>query len=220
MRAKEFSARELTQSFVDRVAASEKLNAYILQTPERALEAADQSDARLGSDDARPLEGLPIGVKDLFCTNGVRTTACSNILGDFTPTYESKVTENLWADGALMLGKLNNDEFAMGSSNETSAYGACLNPGARMMGNRWCPAGLQVALRRRWPRGSVWRQQLPIRAVYPPACRADRHGGAEANLWAVFALGYCCLCFFAGSGWAHYAYGARQRHHADQHGRT
>ena len=77
LRAKEFSARELTQSFVDRVAASEKLNAYILQTPERALEAADQSDARLGTDDARPLEGLPIGVKDLFCTNGVRTTACS-----------------------------------------------------------------------------------------------------------------------------------------------
>ena len=71
LRAKEFSARELTQSFVDRVAASEKLNAYILQTPERALEAADQSDARLGSDGARPLEGLPIGVKDLFCTNGV-----------------------------------------------------------------------------------------------------------------------------------------------------
>ncbi|MEC7594806.1 MAG: amidase, partial [Pseudomonadota bacterium] len=128
LRAKKFSARELTQSFVDRVAASEKLNAYILQTPERALEAADQSDARLGTDDARPLEGLPIGVKDLFCTNGVRTTACSNILGDFTPTYESKVTENLWADGALMLGKLNNDEFAMGSSNETSAFGVCINP--------------------------------------------------------------------------------------------
>ncbi|HAL85117.1 MAG TPA: Asp-tRNA(Asn)/Glu-tRNA(Gln) amidotransferase GatCAB subunit A, partial [Rhodobiaceae bacterium] len=109
LRAKEFSSRELTQSFIDRVAASEKLNAYILTTPDGALEAADQSDARLGTDDARALEGLPIGVKDLFCTRGVRTTACSNILGDFTPTYESKVTENLWADGALMLGKLNND---------------------------------------------------------------------------------------------------------------
>ena len=141
LRAKEFSARELTQSFIDRVAASEKLNAYILQTPERALEAAEQADARLGTGDARPLEGLPIGVKDLFCTSGVRTTACSNILGDFTPTYESKVTENLWADGALMLGKLNNDEFAMGSSNETSAYGACLNPWRADDGEPLVPGG-------------------------------------------------------------------------------
>ena len=141
LRAKEFTARELTQSFVDRVAASEKLNAYILQTPEHALEAAERSDARLGADDARPLEGLPLGVKDLFCTRGVRTTACSNILGDFTPPYESKVTENLWADGALMLGKLNNDEFAMGSSNETSAYGACLNPWRTDAGEALVPGG-------------------------------------------------------------------------------
>ena len=128
LRAKSFSAQELTRSFIDRVAASDKLNAYILATPELALEAATRSDKRLADGDARPLEGLPIGVKDLFCTSGVRTTACSDILGDFTPTYESKVTENLWQDGALMLGKLNNDEFAMGSSNETSAFGPCINP--------------------------------------------------------------------------------------------
>ena len=96
LRAKSFSAQELTRSFIDRVAASDKLNAYILATPELALEAATRSDKRLADADPRPLEGLPIGVKDLFCTSGVRTTACSDILGDFTPTYESKVTENLW----------------------------------------------------------------------------------------------------------------------------
>lgn len=125
---KEFSAVELTQAHIDRVAASCVLNAYVLETPEKALEMAAESDARIAAGEARPLEGLPIGVKDLFCTKGVRTTACSNILGDFTPPYESTVTQNLWNDGAVMLGKLNNDEFAMGSSNETSRFGAAVNP--------------------------------------------------------------------------------------------
>jgi len=125
---KEFSATELTQAHIDRVAASSALNAYVLETPEKALEMAAESDAKIAAGEARPLEGLPIGVKDLFCTKGVRTTACSNILGDFTPPYESTVTQNLWNDGAVMLGKLNNDEFAMGSSNETSRFGAAVNP--------------------------------------------------------------------------------------------
>ena len=87
---------------------------------------------------ARPLEGLPLGIKDLYCTKGVRTTACSNILGEFTPTYESTVTQNLWDAGAVMLGKLNNDEFAMGSSNETSRFGPVVNP--------WRRKGSNVAL--------------------------------------------------------------------------
>ena len=193
LRAKEFSSREITQSFIDRMAASEKLNAYILQTPETALEAADQSDARIGADDARPMEGLPIGVKDLFCTNGVRTTACSNILGDFTPTYESKVTENLWADGALMLGKLYNVVLAMGSSNDTSAYGACLNPWRADDGEPLVPGGSSVALRRRWPRGSVWRDSYRYRRVYPPACRADGTVGLKptygrCSRWGIVAF--------------------------------
>ncbi len=125
---KEFSALELTQAHIDRVSASSALNAYVLETPEKALAMAADSDKRIAAGEARPLEGLPIGVKDLFCTKDVRTTACSNILGDFIPPYESTVTQNLWADGAVMLGKLNNDEFAMGSSNETSRFGPTVNP--------------------------------------------------------------------------------------------
>ena len=128
LRDKQFSARELTQAHIERVEAADKLNAYVLQTPEKALEMADASDAKIAQGEARPLEGIPLGIKDLFCTKGVRTTACSNILAEFTPPYESTVTGNLWADGAVMLGKLNNDEFAMGSSNETSRFGAVINP--------------------------------------------------------------------------------------------
>ena len=126
--AKEFTSVELTEAHLAAAKASDKLNAYVTLTPDVALEMAAASDARIAKGEAGPLEGLPLGVKDLFCTEGVRTTACSNILDDFTPTYESTVTANLWADGAVMLGKLNNDEFAMGSSNETSRFGPCVNP--------------------------------------------------------------------------------------------
>ena len=104
------------------------LNAFVLETPDQALEMARASDARRARGEAGPLDGAPLGIKDLFCTKGVRSTACSNILGDFIPTYESTVTANLWRDGAVMLGKLNMDEFAMGSSNETSAFGPVVNP--------------------------------------------------------------------------------------------
>lgn len=126
--AKEITSVELTEAHLEAAKASEKLNAYVTLTPDVALEMAAASDARIAEGEAGPLEGLPLGVKDLFCTDGVRTTACSNILDEFTPTYESTVTSNLWADGAVMLGKLNNDEFAMGSSNETSRFGPCVNP--------------------------------------------------------------------------------------------
>ena len=138
---KEFSATELTQAHIDRVAAADALNAYVLKTPEKALQMAEESDAKIAAGEARPLEGLPIGVKDLFCTKNVRTTACSHILGDFIPPYESTVTANLWADGAVMLGKLNNDEFAMGSSNETSRFGAVNNPYQGANGENLVPGG-------------------------------------------------------------------------------
>lgn len=126
--AKEITSVELTEAHLAAAKASDKLNAYVTLTPDVALKMAAASDARIEKGEAGPLEGIPLGVKDLFCTDGVRTTACSNILDDFTPTYESTVTANLWADGAVMLGKLNNDEFAMGSSNETSRFGPCINP--------------------------------------------------------------------------------------------
>ncbi|MBP6878813.1 MAG: Asp-tRNA(Asn)/Glu-tRNA(Gln) amidotransferase subunit GatA [Phenylobacterium sp.] len=125
---KSFSSEELTQAHVDAVAAAKPLNAYILETPEKAIEMAKASDARRAKGEAGALDGAPLGIKDLFCTEGVRSTACSNILGNFVPTYESTVTANLWRDGAVMLGKLNLDEFAMGSSNETSAFGPVVNP--------------------------------------------------------------------------------------------
>lgn len=135
--AKSFTSRELTQAFIDAIEASnETLNAYVVKTPEKALQMADAADARIAAGDARMLEGAPLGIKDLYCTKGVRTTACSNILGEFTPTYESTVTQQLWDAGAVMLGKLNMDEFAMGSSNETSRFGPPSNPWRRNGSNQ------------------------------------------------------------------------------------
>jgi aspartyl-tRNA(Asn)/glutamyl-tRNA(Gln) amidotransferase subunit A len=128
---KSFTALELTDAHLAAIEKARALNAYVLETPERARVQARVADAKLARGDAGPLAGLPLGVKDLFATEGVRTTACSKILGNFIPPYESTVTAQLWRDGAVMLGKLNNDEFAMGSSNETSAFGPVVNPWRR-----------------------------------------------------------------------------------------
>jgi aspartyl-tRNA(Asn)/glutamyl-tRNA(Gln) amidotransferase subunit A len=133
--AKAFSSEELTKAHVEAVEAARALNAYVLETPERALAMAKASDARRAKGAAGPLDGAPLGIKDLFCTEGVRSTAGSKIIGAFTPAYESTVTANLWRDGAVMLGKLNMDEFAMGSSNETSAWGPVVNPWRTSGGN-------------------------------------------------------------------------------------
>jgi len=124
---KEIRAIELAEAYIAAIEASD-LGAYVLPTPERALQMAAASDERLARGEGRPLEGIPLGIKDLFCTEGVRTTACSKILDGFVPTYESTVTRNLWDAGAVLLGKLNMDEFAMGSSNENSAFGPVKNP--------------------------------------------------------------------------------------------
>src|SRR5690606_3418292 len=130
--AKDFTALELTEAYLGAInEANDKLNAYVAVTADKAREMAKASDQRLAHDGARPLEGVPIGVKDLFATEGVHTQAASHILDGFKPRYESTVTANLWNDGAVMLGKLNMDEFAMGSSNETSYYGPVVNPWRR-----------------------------------------------------------------------------------------
>lgn len=129
--AKEITAQELTQAYVGAIEAARPLNAYVLETADKAIEMAKASDARLQKGEGGALEGVPLGIKDLFCTKDVRTTACSHILDGYVPAYESTVTANLWADGAVLLGKLNNDEFAMGSSNETSYEGAVVNPWRR-----------------------------------------------------------------------------------------
>ncbi len=138
LRAKAFSAKELTQAHVAAVEAARSLNAFIVETPEHALAAAEAADVALARGEAKPLAGIPLGIKDLFATAGVQTTAASKILEGFVPTYESTITARLFADGAGMLGKLNMDQFAMGSSNETSAFGNVISP--------WRPPGSNAAL--------------------------------------------------------------------------
>ncbi|MDH2328418.1 Asp-tRNA(Asn)/Glu-tRNA(Gln) amidotransferase subunit GatA [Cereibacter sp. SYSU M97828] len=128
LRKREITAVELTEACLAAAGASAKLNAFVHHTPDLALEMAKAADARLASGDAPSMCGIPLGIKDLFCTRGVPSQAASNILSGFTPEYESTVTTKLFADGAVMLGKLNMDEFAMGSSNENSAYGPAINP--------------------------------------------------------------------------------------------
>ena len=131
--SKKVSAVELTKAHIEAIEKARGLNAYIVETPEKALDMAKASDARIASGKVGPLEGLPLGIKDLYATDGVHMQACSHILDGFKPPYESTVTSQLWRDGAVMLGKLNMDEFAMGSSNETSYYGPVASP--------WLPPG-------------------------------------------------------------------------------
>src|ERR1700683_215087 len=131
LRRRECSATELTDAYIAAIEKARVLNAFVLEAPDRARVMAQEADARLAKGEGRLLEGLPLGVKDLFCTKDLRTTACSKILENFVPTYESTVTANLWRDGAVLLGKLNNDEFAMGSSNETSYFGPVVSPWRR-----------------------------------------------------------------------------------------
>ena len=135
LRKKEFSALELTEAYIAAVEKARVLNAYIVETPDKARAMAKASDAKLAKGEGGALEGIPLGIKDLYATKGIHTQACSHILDGFKPTYESTVTANLWRDGAVMLGKLNMDEFAMGSSNETSYYGNVINPWRRKNSN-------------------------------------------------------------------------------------
>ncbi len=125
---KKFTPTDVTKAYLSNMEKARTLNAYVLETPEHALAMAKASDGRLQSGKAGALEGIPLGIKDLFCTKGVRSTACSGILYNFVPQYESTITSQLWRDGAVMLGKLNNDDCAMGSSNETSCFGPVINP--------------------------------------------------------------------------------------------
>lgn len=129
--SKSFTAAELTDAHLAAIEAARVLNAYVLETPDRAREMAKAADEKIAKGEGGPLAGIPLGIKDLFATRDIRTTACSKILGNFIPPYESTVTSQLWRDGAVLLGKLNNDEFAMGSSNETSHFGPVTNPWRR-----------------------------------------------------------------------------------------
>ena len=135
LKAREFSALELTEAYITAIDKAKILNAYVAETPDQARAMAKTSDAKLAKGEGGALEGIPLGIKDLFATKGVHTQACSHILDGFKPGYESTVTQNLWDAGAVMLGKLNMDEFAMGSSNETSYYGGVTNPWRRNNSN-------------------------------------------------------------------------------------
>jgi aspartyl-tRNA(Asn)/glutamyl-tRNA(Gln) amidotransferase subunit A len=142
LRAKEITSTELTNAYLEAAnAANGSLNAYVAMTDDLALEQAKTSDAKLAQGEGGDLEGIPLGIKDLFATKGVHTQACSHILDGFEPRYESTVTQNLFDDGAVMIGKLNMDEFAMGSSNETSYYGAVTNPWRAGDGMKLVPGG-------------------------------------------------------------------------------
>lgn len=128
LKEKKFSAVELTKEYLNKMESCRELNAYVQETPEKALEQAKAADEKYKNGTNGALEGIPLGIKDLFCTRGIRTTACSHILDGFVPPYESTVTQKLLDAGAVFLGKLNMDEFAMGGSNETSFYGPAVNP--------------------------------------------------------------------------------------------
>ncbi len=150
LKARTLSSVELTRAHLDAIERAKGLNAFIAVTAEKAAGMAKASDARLARGEGGPLEGLPIGVKDLYATEGVHTQACSHILDGFRPPYESTVTANLWRDGAVMLGKLNMDEFAMGSSNETSYYGPVASP---WRPPNWSAGQARAALADRGKRG-------------------------------------------------------------------
>ena len=166
--AKELTSVELTDAYLDAIGnANDTLNAYITVTADQAREMAKASDERRGQGTVGALEGIPLGIKDLFGTKGVHTQACSHILDAFKPEYESTVSQNLWDDGAVMLGKLNMDEFAMGSSNETSYYGAVKNP--------WREAGSNTAL---VPGGSSGGSAAAVAALLCAGATATDTGGS------------------------------------------
>ena len=176
-----FSAVEVAEAFNAAVDGADALNAFIVKTPEKALDAARATDARRAAGDTLgAMAGVPIGMKDLFCTEGVQTTAASHMLEGFVPTYESTVSAKLWAAGAGMLGKLNLDQFAMGSSNETSYFGNVISPWRR---SRFSPSpsasasggGDNAALA---PGGSSGGSSTAIAARLCPAATGTDTGGS------------------------------------------
>ena len=167
-RKDDFSAHEMTNAFNSAIASGRTLNAFIVETPEHAIAAAEAADRGRASGEFGPLSGVPLGIKDLFCTEGYQTTAASHILEGFTPTYESTVSARLFAAGAGMLGKLNMDQFAMGSSNETSAFGNVISPWRRRDGGNAALA----------PGGSSGGSSAAIAGRLVPAATGTDTGGS------------------------------------------
>jgi len=168
--AKDFTAVELTEAHLRALEAIRPFNAYLAETPDQALAAARASDTRRAQGQAGAMDGLPIAIKDLYCTKGVPTTAASRILEGFRPPYESTVTAQLWAAGAVMLGKVNLDEFAMGSANVTSAYGPVISP--------WSPGAPGQWSRRLVPGGSSGGSAAAVAAGAAMAATGTDTGGS------------------------------------------
>src|SRR5258708_8145344 len=164
---KSFTSVERAEGHLKAIEEARALNAFVKETPDQARAMAREADAQIGKGAGGPLAGIPLGIKDLFATKDVRTTACSKILGNFVPPYESTITSQLWRDGAVMLGKLNNDEFAMGSSNETSCFGPVVNP--------WRRAGSNTTL---VPGGSSGGSASAVAAMLCMGATATDTGGS------------------------------------------
>jgi aspartyl-tRNA(Asn)/glutamyl-tRNA(Gln) amidotransferase subunit A len=207
------SAPRSRPAFNANVAAAKALNAFIVETPEKALAAADAADADRAAGTLKPLSGVPIGMKDLFCTEGVQTTAASHMFEGFVPPYESTVSGKLWDAGAGMLGKLNLDQFAMGSSNETSYFGNVISPWKRR-GWRQCGAGAGRFVGRQFvgdrgaalPRGDRHRH----RRFDPPACQPSSAFRASSRPMAAARAGGRRVRLVARSGRADGARRPRQ----------
>ena len=201
LRAGDITSVELTEACLTATEAGRPLNAVVHETSELAREQAKAADAKIAAGDAPGMCGIPIGIKDLFCTKGVASQAGSAILNGFKPEYESTVSSQLFDAGAVMIGKLNMDEFAMGSSNETSTYGNVINPWRGANGSDLTPGGSSggsaaavaadlclaaTGYRHRW--------------IDPATGGVRWHHRVEADLWPVFALGHCGLCQLARPG--------------------
>ena len=213
LKRKEFSATELARAHLPASRLrTRRLTPMCCRRPNARSRWRRRATSASRRAQAGALEGIPLGIKDLFATKGVRTTACSHILDGFTPTYESTVTANLWAAGAVMLGKLNNDEFAMGSSNETSYYGPVVNP--------WRREGLDAEARARRVVGRLigggggaalhGGHRDRHRRLDPPARGVHRHRRHQADLRALLALGHRRLRLLARPGGADRADRARR----------
>src|SRR6266436_3840542 len=176
--SKSFTSQELTDAHLQAIEAARVLNAFVMETPDQARAMAREADAKIVKGEGGPLAGIPLGIKDLFATKGVRTTACSKILGNFVPTYESTITAQLWRDGAVMLGKLNNDEFAMGSSNETSCFGPVANPWRRKGSNVGAAASGQIEGAHLVPGGSSGGSAAAVAAHLCLGATATDTGGS------------------------------------------
>src|ERR1700752_1511541 len=167
---KSFTSLELTDAHLKAIEEARSLNAFVMETPDQARAMARESDASIAKGEGGPLAGIPLGIKDLFATRDVRTTACSKILANFVPTSVSTVTSKLWRAGAVLLGKLNNDEFAMGSSNETSCFGPVVNP--------WRREGANTDL---VPGGSSGGSASAVAALLCMGATATDTGGSSVN---------------------------------------